>query len=191
MGTLLVLWLITILDKYSLFDLNLPDCCSQFSSYFVDWWTRLLHLSVSEGLSSGGGRSGGMRTVFACIGTFSALQWVVDWSIFSVQCSWEHASSVFQVSSRAFQLSFTEVQFIVLHLRFSRGALEYSEVHCSAQVSLSAFQWNALLWVHCTSVCSSVQLHRWGANYRANRKHPSWMETAPARTCQCFALLLH
>ena len=32
-------------------------------------------------------------------------------------------------------------------------------------------------------------VHRWGANYRANRKHPSWMETAAARTCQSFPLL--
>ena len=145
-----MLQLITILDKYSLFDLNLPDCCSQFSSYFVDWWTRLLHLSVSEGLSSGGGRSGGMRTVFACIGTFSALQWVVDWSIFqfsvvenipAVYFRWDPVH--FSWVSQKFSLLCCTCGLVGLHWNTLKCIavhrwvwVHFSEMHCYEWIAL-------------------------------------------------------
>ena len=43
---------------YSFFDLTIEvECCSPFSSSFVDWWSRLLHLSVSDALKTGAGVS--------------------------------------------------------------------------------------------------------------------------------------
>ena len=153
-----VVQLTTGLDMCFLSDLTIElDCCSLFSSSFVDWWTWLLHPSVSDALNSVAEQGWTMRTVFAWIGNHKSS--VVEHQ----QCiARQHRWGAYSVQGTVCSVHCTIVQ-CTLHNRW--GAY-------SAQVS--------------TAQCT---VHRWGANYRANRKHPSWMETAAARTCQSFPLL--
>ena len=54
---------------------------------------------------------------------------------------------------------------------------EMFSIGCGLHLSSSEFQWSTFNTIeYCAPVC--LKQCRWGANYRANRKHPSWMETA-------------
>ena len=109
-----------------------------------------------------------------------------------LECSF----SALQVGTPAFQLSNTRFQCIAFFLSVHRialthciSALELVAVHTmrctvqSAQCTLCSAQVAVHSVVQCTGCSAQVR-----ANYRANRKHPSWMETAAARTCHCFAI---